>query len=335
MKLFLSYRRGDNPHATDRLVDRLVGEFGRENVFYDIDSIPIGVNWRTRITDNVSQCDVFIEVVGDNWLEELRQREATNDMVRFEIQTALKRGVPIVPVQVSHAAFPAREALPGDIADFADWNGLQLRPGLDFQTDMRRLIDRLQELAGALRTLEPRPAQNVSSSTARSLMRRSIDRLMELVGAARSPKPVPAVNVARRPARSPPDVPTEKTKISADKAQVQILTINNTHILRIQSFSNMDDCDGFYESLKAVAPDAKSRIVLDCQDIQYFTSVALSGLIRCHRYVRLSGGELRVCSLNPQPRELFRVTRVDKMIGVNETAAAAIEAFASDSRTNE
>jgi anti-anti-sigma factor len=334
MKLFLSYRHGDSPHATDRLVDRLIGEFGRDNVFYDIDSIPIGVNWRTRITDSVSQCDVFVAVVGDKWVEELRLREGTNDMVRFEIESALKRGIPIVPILVSNAAFPSRESLPSEIADFADWNGLQLRPGLDFQVDMRRLIDRLQEFARALRALEPPSAQNDSSGRARSITMRLIDRLMELVGAAPVPKASPALNAPRKPFPPARGVPTEKNEKSDKSADIQIRKINNVLVFNPQAFTTDEQCYRFYETLKVAATDGNSRIVLDCQEIRHLSSLALSTLIRCHRYLRLAGGDLRVCCLHPAIRDLFRVTRLDKMIEVSETADAAINAFETDSGTN-
>ncbi|WP_231742817.1 hypothetical protein, partial [Stieleria varia] len=41
-KIFVSYRRADNPHAAGRICDRLIDVFGRESVFYDIDSVPLG-----------------------------------------------------------------------------------------------------------------------------------------------------------------------------------------------------------------------------------------------------------------------------------------------------
>jgi hypothetical protein len=44
--IFISYRRADSPDATGRIYDRLVAEFGRAQVFKDIDSIPLGRHTR-------------------------------------------------------------------------------------------------------------------------------------------------------------------------------------------------------------------------------------------------------------------------------------------------
>ena len=169
MKIFLNYRRTDNPHAIDRLVERLVNEFGKDNIYYDI-HIPIGVNWRTHIAESVSQCDVFLAVIGDAWVEELKRREGTEDNVRWEIESALQRKVPIVPIQAGQSELPPRDVLPSDIAELADWNGLRLRPGQDFQGDVGRLIDRLRQLARELGLPETPSPQIGSPGPARSLL---------------------------------------------------------------------------------------------------------------------------------------------------------------------
>ena len=41
-RIAISYRRDDSLDITGRIFDRLAGHFGREAVFRDIDSIPLG-----------------------------------------------------------------------------------------------------------------------------------------------------------------------------------------------------------------------------------------------------------------------------------------------------
>jgi hypothetical protein len=41
-RIFISYRRSDSEHVAGRMYDWLSREFGQENVFKDVDSIPIG-----------------------------------------------------------------------------------------------------------------------------------------------------------------------------------------------------------------------------------------------------------------------------------------------------
>ena len=47
-KVFISYRRADSQHVSDRIYEHLVERFGDDTVFKDVDSIPpAGVRIRT------------------------------------------------------------------------------------------------------------------------------------------------------------------------------------------------------------------------------------------------------------------------------------------------
>ena len=67
-KIFISYRRDDCQSAADHLYDRLEGHFGSGNVFFDVDSIPIGRDFVEYLDEQVSQCDVLLALVGKKWL---------------------------------------------------------------------------------------------------------------------------------------------------------------------------------------------------------------------------------------------------------------------------
>ena len=45
MQIFISYRRTDSDIA-GRIADHLLAEFGRDSVFLDVDSIPVGRDFR-------------------------------------------------------------------------------------------------------------------------------------------------------------------------------------------------------------------------------------------------------------------------------------------------
>jgi hypothetical protein len=68
-KIVVSYRRKDTPHVTGRIVDRLVELYGGDNVFMDIDSIPVGQDYRERIRSTLEDSDLLLAVVGSNWLK--------------------------------------------------------------------------------------------------------------------------------------------------------------------------------------------------------------------------------------------------------------------------
>jgi formylglycine-generating enzyme required for sulfatase activity len=154
-QLFISYRRYDSADITGRLNDHLKAHFGEESVFMDIDSIPYGTDFRTHIVEAVIQCDLLLAIIGENWLtvtfdkgpkQGQRRLDQPDDYVRIEIETALARGIPIVPVIVGHAQMPGTEDFPESLRDLSHRNAAIVRPEQDFQLHTDRLIRGLEKL---------------------------------------------------------------------------------------------------------------------------------------------------------------------------------------------
>jgi len=135
-----------------RIFDRLVSHCGAETVFMDIESIPFGTNFRSHIDDALKDCDLLIAIVGPRWLgsrqEESSRIHEKTDPVRVEIQTALRRGITIVPVLVEGAKMPTESELPQGLRRFALLNALQVDSGRDFNVHVERLISAAQEFVG-------------------------------------------------------------------------------------------------------------------------------------------------------------------------------------------
>jgi formylglycine-generating enzyme required for sulfatase activity len=149
-KIFISYRRADSHSITGRIYDRLVAGFGKGNVFKDVDAIPPGVDFRQVVNDSVAQCDVLLAVIGKGWVDatdkEGRLRlYLKNDVVRMEIEAALRRDIPVVPVLVEGAPVPQADELPPSLKDLVYRNASPVRHDPDFNHDMDRLIRSLKK----------------------------------------------------------------------------------------------------------------------------------------------------------------------------------------------
>src|SRR5579862_5897764 len=97
-QIFISYRRNDTRGSTGRLYDYLIRHFSSEKIFMDVDTIAPGDDFVEVIEKAVSKCDVFVAVIGRNWLKglddsQLGKLENSNDFVRIEIKAALKRNI--------------------------------------------------------------------------------------------------------------------------------------------------------------------------------------------------------------------------------------------------
>ena len=93
-RIFLSYRRQDTSGTTGRLYDRLVDRFGPDQVFMDVDSIEVGLDFAEVIQRAVAACGVLLAVIGPQWLSATdkdghRRLEDPDDVVRLEIEAAL------------------------------------------------------------------------------------------------------------------------------------------------------------------------------------------------------------------------------------------------------
>lgn len=147
-KVFISYRRSDSEAASGRIADRLRHHFGAENVFRDLESIKLGVDFEDRISNAVDQSAVQLVFIGQHWLDATdeqgrRRLDQPDDPVRTEIRLALQKPIPVIPVLIDGVAFPPTEALPSDIGKLTKSNGLAVRNGYDFEQDMSRLLARV------------------------------------------------------------------------------------------------------------------------------------------------------------------------------------------------
>lgn len=152
-KIFISYRHEDSADVTGRLYDRLTYRFGRGNVIRDVDSIPLGVDFRDFLANAVGQCRVFLVVIGERWLDARnesgqRRLEDPHDFVRIEIEAALRREIPVIPVLVRGSHIPERDHLPPSLRGLVYRNGIAVRHDPDFAKDARRLIRSLKRVLG-------------------------------------------------------------------------------------------------------------------------------------------------------------------------------------------
>jgi hypothetical protein len=147
--IFISYRRADDVgYIAGRIYDRLVAEFGEVSVFRDFDSIPLGVDFKQHLEQAVEKCSVFLAVINPGWDERLQN---TRDFVRIELEAALRRDIPIIPLFVLRATMPEETNLPPSLHPLIYRNGTEIRPDPDFSNDMQRLIAAIRRVVGTPR----------------------------------------------------------------------------------------------------------------------------------------------------------------------------------------
>ena len=168
-KIAISYRRSDSQDITGRIFDRLTQQYGRDTVFRDIDSIKPGIDFRTQIAGALATTDVLLVVVGPRWLGRGRgvesRMDSEADPVRVEVEMALKRNIPIIPVLVSGIKMPDVGQLPDTLKDFVYRQAVQVDGGRDFDYHIDGLIRTLDQFF-ATKGIAPPRQQDSAGSTA-------------------------------------------------------------------------------------------------------------------------------------------------------------------------
>lgn len=186
-RIFINYRRQDSEGYVGRLFDHLVQHFDRNDVFIDVDNIPPGTDFVTQLEEAVAMCDVFIAVIGPQWLnitDEQGQRrlDQWDDFVRLEAASALKQNKLVIPVLVGQARMPAPHQLPQDIAPLARRNAVELSHQR-FAYDMQKLVDAIRGAISSGQFLK----QAADAATRRNKEAALKQLRIELVGATESP----------------------------------------------------------------------------------------------------------------------------------------------------
>jgi hypothetical protein len=151
-KISISYRRADSEAMTGRIFDRLAAYYGRDAIFRDIDNIPPGIDFRVHINEMLRKTNILLAVIGPNWLgaasgaSDRIQQES--DAVRVEIETALRRRTPLIPILIGTTTMPNSEQLPPSLKDFAFRNAVRVDTGQDFDYHMDRLIKSMDAILG-------------------------------------------------------------------------------------------------------------------------------------------------------------------------------------------
>jgi hypothetical protein len=148
--VFISYRRADSADVTGRIYDRLTRHFGASAIFKDVESIPIGIDFKEHLEKAVGKCKILLVVIGDQWLAATdspgnQRLQDPRDFVRIEVESALRRNIPVIPLLVRGASMPQEEELPPSLSKLAYRNAIPIRADPDFHRDMDRLIEAISE----------------------------------------------------------------------------------------------------------------------------------------------------------------------------------------------
>jgi hypothetical protein len=197
LSIFINYRRDDAGDAASRLYEDLTEDPELQahfEVFWDI-TIGPAQKYQDVIEEKVTSCDVVLVLIGRQWLtitdEAGRRRlELGDDLLRMEIEAALKKGRRVIPILVQGVKMHAREKLPPSLAELADWQAHEMRYS-SWKDDLIDLVAGLDtvhvEKAGAAEEDPEEQARRQREAAKRARRARRQRRIAQLRGVLTRP----------------------------------------------------------------------------------------------------------------------------------------------------
>ena len=81
------------------------------------------------------------------------------------------------------------------------------------------------------------------------------------------------------------------------------------------------------ELLQLVEKDGNKDLLLDFSNVEFLSSAALNKLIILDKKVKAKSGQLKLCNMMPEIREVFVITRLNQLFDIVDTREKAMEGF--------
>ena len=158
-KIFISYRREDAGFAVDQVHAALKPYAETPNdIFIDVDNIPPGADFVEHLSNKVSQCEIMLVAIGLRWLDAtnesgMQRLNDPDDFVRIEIESALARGIPVVPILIGGAPMPAMSDVPESLHPLLRRQAVKIERG-----NVQQSVDEMMRRMGLEKVAAVSPA---------------------------------------------------------------------------------------------------------------------------------------------------------------------------------
>ncbi|MEY3173722.1 MAG: hypothetical protein RLZZ436_1636 [Planctomycetota bacterium] len=144
--IFISYRRADSAYIADSIYGYLIEQIPGVGIFRDVEEIVPGTTFIEKINENLASCSVMLVLIGLEWAgAQSKKGECRlfkdDDFVRLEIETAIGRRIPVIPVLLESAELPTKDQLPASIQPLLHYHWIRLNPEPEFSIGLSRLRD--------------------------------------------------------------------------------------------------------------------------------------------------------------------------------------------------
>ena len=103
---------------------------------------------------------------------------------------------------------------------------------------------------------------------------------------------------------------------------IRVVEFTNNKIL---DEANIADIQNTLNAM--VEEEPQPRLLLDFSNVDHLSSAALGALININNKIKAKNGQLRLANIKPQIREVFTITKLDKLFRIYPARADAMTSF--------
>jgi len=81
------------------------------------------------------------------------------------------------------------------------------------------------------------------------------------------------------------------------------------------------------ELTEALNKTSEERVILDFRNVKFMSSSMLGKLVQVHKKASEFKVKMKLCSIDPEIRQVFKITRLDKLFEIESDEASARAAF--------
>ncbi len=106
----------------------------------------------------------------------------------------------------------------------------------------------------------------------------------------------------------------------------------NDEILMFVLSGRLDttQCDYLYSVIEKQIEKGRKKLILDCFDLQYVSSLGLGMMLRIHSKMKKLGGDVRLVGVSGLVADVLRVVKLDRILQIYDTVEAAVEDIERD-----
>jgi anti-sigma B factor antagonist len=117
--------------------------------------------------------------------------------------------------------------------------------------------------------------------------------------------------------------PTRRRRLEVeDIGEVTVVNFTDKKILDEQTIQTIGE-----QLFSLVDESGRRKILLNFGNVEFLSSAALAKLITLNRKVQQNSGRLALCNIHPQIKEVFEITKLNRVFNIYAGEQEALQAF--------